>query len=148
MSTFSASASSSGRDQLDDSDEPASSSADVVCEPWLSRIQRSITRSRKVKGGNYVQIATVDSSGYPSCRTVVFRGFADIAGTQYMRMITDARSEKVSHVQIQPKCELVWWFSQSSEQYRVLGSIKLVGEGDQGASRSTAPQRRAGDQVL
>ena len=41
---------------------------------WHDRIQVAIARSRKVKGGNYVQLATVDEDGDPACRTVVFRG--------------------------------------------------------------------------
>ena len=41
---------------------------------WHARIEGSIARSRKVKGGNYVQLATVDEDGDPACRTVVFRG--------------------------------------------------------------------------
>ena len=43
--------------------------------PWRERIDASIARSRKVRGGNYVQIATVDEAGLPRCRTVVFRGW-------------------------------------------------------------------------
>lgn len=47
-------------------------------------------------------------------------------------MITDARSEKVDHVRRSPACELVWWFSQSSEQYRVKGTLQLVGDEEEG----------------
>jgi len=66
--------------------------------PWEDRIKRSIDTSRQVRGGNYVQIATVDEDGAPRCRTVVFRGFLAVderGGAKAMRMITDARSEKV-----------------------------------------------------
>ena len=38
-------------------------------------LDASIARSRKVRGGNYVQLATVGPDGKPHCRTVVFRGF-------------------------------------------------------------------------
>ena len=44
--------------------------------PWRERITDSIARSRKIRGGNYVQLATVDANNAPRCRTVVFRGFA------------------------------------------------------------------------
>jgi pyridoxamine 5'-phosphate oxidase len=69
---------------------------------WLNRIEASIARSRKVKGGNYVQIATVDGEGLPHCRTVVFRGFltyteGDTANLA-MKMITDSRSDKVQQI--------------------------------------------------
>lgn len=114
---------------------------DKSLEQWDSRIQASIARSRKIKGGNYVQIATVDGEGLPRCRTVVFRGFQQSlhrVGQSALRMITDARSEKVDHIRCSPACEMVWWFSQSSEQYRIAGDLQLIGpdaEGDLQAAR-------------
>jgi hypothetical protein len=64
--------------------------------PWLERIEGSIARSRKVRGGNFVQIATVSPEGLPCCRTVVFRGWVPSPdGLKAMKMITDLRSEKV-----------------------------------------------------
>jgi len=124
-----------GKGQAEGADE------DKGLEQWDSRIQASIARSRKVKGGNYVQIATVDGEGLPRCRTVVFRGFqqsSQRAGQSAMRMITDARSEKVDHIRCSPACEMVWWFAQSSEQYRIAGDLQLIGpdaEGDLQAAR-------------
>jgi pyridoxamine 5'-phosphate oxidase len=106
--------------------------SDIV--PWKARIQRSSAISRKVRGGNYVQIATVDADGKPRCRTVVFRGFFEppevmcgYGGAAAMRMITDARSEKVGQGLAQPACEMVWWFSKSSEQYRITGDLQFIG---------------------
>ncbi len=104
---------------------------DQSSEVWTSRITKSIAKSRKIKGGNYVQIATVDADGLPTCRTVVFRGFTNISSKKFgeiktMRMITDKRSEKVSHILNKPAAELVWWFSQSSEQYRLSGELILI----------------------
>ena len=108
--------------------------ADDVCDlsnksmNWLERIDISIKKSRKIKGGNYVQIATVDEMGSPNCRTVVFRGFLkyNYDKSIAMKMITDSRSEKVNQINFSPICEMVWWFSQSSEQYRIKGKLKLV----------------------
>jgi PPOX class probable FMN-dependent enzyme len=110
--------------------EGPSSSIDI----WRKRIETSIARSRKIKGGNYVQIATVDENGHPRCRTVVFRGFVAFphgiegmqASSDALKMITDGRSEKVEQVSLRSSCELVWWFSQSSEQYRITGDLYLV----------------------
>ena len=45
-----------------------------------------------------------------------------------MKMITDARSEKVSQIKQSPACEMVWWFPKSSEQYRLSGNLSLVSE--------------------
>jgi hypothetical protein len=64
---------------------------------WRSRIDMSIESSRSVFGGNFAQIATTDQEGHPRCRTVVFRGFIRVNGNrEAMRMMTDARSEKVN----------------------------------------------------
>lgn len=101
---------------------------------WKTIIDTSIARSRKVRGGNYVQIATVSSDGMPHCRTVVFRGFAELPLGQSpqsaiaMKMITDARSEKVGQIKHSPRCEMVWWFAKTSEQFRISGNLVLVGD--------------------
>jgi len=120
--------------------------ADESVISWRERINGSIARSRKIRGGNYVQIATVDpETCEPRCRTVVFRGFlpprpkedgsaADEGGEPcVMKMITDLRSSKVGEASGRTSpatantCELVWWFAKSSEQYRVRGSLQFVG---------------------
>jgi pyridoxamine 5'-phosphate oxidase len=116
---------------------------------WRDRIDISISRSRKIRGSNYVQISTI-SQGEPRCRTVVFRGFqnlpmqhpysvtyehnndsnTDIKKSCVMKMITDNRSNKVSDASQCSMTELVWWFPKSSEQYRVRGHLCFVGGGD------------------
>lgn len=108
-------------------------------QSWYDRIMVSSAKARKIRGGNYVQIATVNEDGHPCCRTVVFRGFltlsspalgVDTLGSQKyvaMKMITDARSDKVAQILKNPSCEMVWWFSKSSEQYRISGTLKLIG---------------------
>lgn len=97
---------------------------------WKQFIDVSIAKSRKIRGSNFVQIATVDETTMePRCRTVVFRGFQNLPSEHPMartmddgascvlKMITDKRSNKVRE---STDCEMVWWFSKSSEQYRIL----------------------------
>ncbi|KNC79720.1 hypothetical protein SARC_07895 [Sphaeroforma arctica JP610] len=107
---------------------------------WRARIDESIAKSRKVRGGNFVQICTVYNNE-PRCRTVVFRGFQKLpidnpVGVQcggkpcVMKMITDNRSNKVSQGTANSAAELVWWFQQSNEQYRIKGQLVFVGSGD------------------
>jgi pyridoxamine 5'-phosphate oxidase len=110
--------------------------------PWKSKIAISIQKSKKVRGGNYVQIATVDGGGLPHCRTVVFRGFMDLPASPAtssqsetplkvaMKMITDARSEKASQIKNSPACEMVYWFGKTSEQYRISGKLMLISDED------------------
>lgn len=107
-----------------------------IMTSWRDRIDVSVAKSRKIRGGNYVQIATVDAeTNEPRCRTVVFRGFQDVPTGSVdcsnkpcvMKMITDNRSNKVSEASKNSACEMVWWFGKSSEQYRIRGSLKFVG---------------------
>jgi len=100
---------------------------------WKVMVDKSSKKARKIKGGNYVQIATVEKCEEenvwkPRCRTVVFRGFTNrqADGTIGMKMITDARSGKVEHILRNPHGEMVWWFPLSSEQYRFQGKFKLI----------------------
>mmetsp|Transcript_5749 Transcript_5749/g.7347 ORF Transcript_5749/g.7347 Transcript_5749/m.7347 type:complete len:300 (+) Transcript_5749:79-978(+) len=117
---------------------------------WREKIDISIAKSRKVRGGNFVQIATVDPLTLePRCRTVVFRGFLksppslnnnDEASTStpsscIMKMITDKRSNKFSEITTDSttrksttnNVEMVWWFSKSNEQFRIRGKLRFVG---------------------
>jgi pyridoxamine 5'-phosphate oxidase len=116
---------------------------------WRKHLEVSIARSRKIRGSNYVQLATIDTqSNEPRCRTVVFRGFLnlpedhslcqsveevvdDVHGNRklpcIMKMCTDRRSEKVHQT---GPAELVWWFPKSSEQFRVRGEMTLIGNDD------------------
>lgn len=109
---------------------------------WRRRLEVSNTRSRKIRGSNYVQLATVDpKSSEPRCRSVVFRGFLSLPIDHscmktcenlscVMKMCTDRRSEKVKQVVALPTTELLWWFPKTSEQYRIRGELLFVGGGD------------------
>jgi len=115
-------------------------------QTWRSLLEVSMAKSRKTRGSNYVQISTVSEDGEPRCRTVVFRGFLNNKNLPedhpmspqnggnfdgkpcVMKMCTDLRSKKVGEVAHQPISEMVWWFPKTSEQYRVRGSVLLVGD--------------------
>jgi hypothetical protein len=103
-------------------------------------LQVASEATRKTRGSNYVQVATVDAQGLPCCRTLVFRGFLDSSTNNNstnnpnpnlpcrMKMITDARSDKVLHLAANPTAELVWWFAAPvNEQYRIRGTLHVVG---------------------
>ena len=146
-----------GKQQTENKSTPMSSStATSSSSSWRERIEISIAKSRKIRGGNYVQIATVDPKTLePRCRTVVFRGFLKPNPNEkvlvnddkimnpsslpcIMKMITDKRSSKFEEVTKSDldnslsmgnnSVEMVWWFSKSSEQYRIRGQLKFVGE--------------------
>lgn len=126
--------------------------ADKSEKGWKELIDVSIARSRKVRGGNFVQISTIDRTKMePRCRTVVFRGFLNnvpaYAATALngggnvkdavpcvIKMITDLRSNKVAEIteggssHEGNSAEMVWWFSKSNEQYRISGKLQFVGQ--------------------
>lgn len=121
---------------------------------WRDKITTSIARSRKIKGGNYVQIATVDPVTLePRCRTVVFRGFLKENGleTDVLKMITDKRSCKYTEASAKvgeeqkSNCELLWWFAKSSEQYRIRGQLKFVGADEKDVFLSTCRKEQWGN---
>ncbi|GMI29197.1 hypothetical protein TrCOL_g13646 [Triparma columacea] len=107
------------------------SSLASTASPWRQTIAKSIKKSRKIRGGNYVQLATVDKQGdelIPRVRTVVFRGFVDTDSDCYLKFCTDSRSHKFAQVNtVSDNAEVVWWFSQSSEQFRFTGKLSFVG---------------------
>ncbi len=145
----------------------------IIHKSWRAFLDLSIARSRKIRGSNYVQIATVDSiTNEPRCRTVVFRGFLALPTTTglnittttsnnenvgsttapvdpstsflidpvtnkpvscILKMCTDLRSEKVHQT---GPTEVVWWFPKTSEQYRIRGTMILIGN-----DRTTATEQ-------
>ena len=108
--------------------------AEIV--PWRQRLEKTTARVRRERGSNFVQLSTVDPSGHPRNRTVVMRGWVGDA----IKMITDARSSKVEHIQHSPSGEVVWWFPKTREQYRIAGDLQLVGKDEPDAG--LAAQRK------
>ncbi|CAM9705779.1 unnamed protein product, partial [Heterosigma akashiwo] len=96
---------------------------------WKQELNRALAQHRKQPTSRYVQIATASPDGFPSCRTVVFRGFADFVrdrerGT--MKFITDLRSEKIKDIDSNPRAEVCWYFEKTREQFRIRGDLKLI----------------------
>ncbi|MEN9567669.1 MAG: hypothetical protein RLZZ69_2865, partial [Cyanobacteriota bacterium] len=93
--------------------------------PWRSPLSSAIHRNRSKPYSRYFQLATVNPAGYPANRTVVFRGFLDDRQNQ-LKMITDIRSAKIQDIEYQPLAEVCWYFTQTREQFRILGKLQLV----------------------
>lgn len=49
----------------------------------------------------------------PFVRTVVYRGVFQHEGRPCLKMITDARSEKIGHLATHPHAEVAWYFTKS-----------------------------------
>lgn len=96
----------------------------MALAPWRSAIARSLHLNRSLPESRYFQLATITPQGFPANRTVVFRGFQN--NTNNLQIITDARSDKVSHLQQHPQAEICWYFTKSREQFRFQGKISLI----------------------
>jgi len=132
-----------GKADIGNQQHPLTDASDDILQSWRTRMGISSARTRKIRGSNYVQLATVDpDTGEPRCRTVVFRGFLRLPPDHMlcrecdgepcvMRMITDLRSRKVQEIERHPSdaAELLWWFPKTTEQYRVSGRLVFVGAG-------------------
>ncbi len=96
--------------------------------PWRSPLARALHRNRRQPAARYCQLATVTPAGDPANRTVVFRGFRD--ATNQLAIVTDARSEKLAQIAVQPRAELCWYFLESREQFRLFGCLQAVVNSD------------------
>ena len=92
--------------------------------PWRSPLSRALHRNRSVPQSRYFQLATTRQDGRPANRTVVFRGFLE--GTNWLKVVTDTRSEKAPQINHSPWGEVCWYFPTTREQFRLLGSLILV----------------------
>ncbi|WP_421654451.1 Npun_F5749 family FMN-dependent PPOX-type flavoprotein [Leptothermofonsia sp. ETS-13] len=96
--------------------------------PWRSPLTRALHRNRSLADVRFLQLATIRADGRPANRTVVFRGFLD--GTDQLKFVTDARSEKVEQILHCSWGEACWYFAKTREQFRLAGKLILVNEND------------------
>ncbi|MEC8376841.1 MAG: pyridoxamine 5'-phosphate oxidase family protein [Pseudomonadota bacterium] len=82
---------------------------------WRQGLTKSLHQTRSMPESRYVQLASVDESGFPHCRTVVFRGLTD---NNELVVISDTRSEKYQQLLKRPQAQVCWYFSKTREQYR------------------------------
>ena len=136
-------AGSAGNDAAGASGAIPGAAAGASMPSWRTMLDVSIQRSRKVRGGNYVQLATSTQEGHARVRTIVQRGiFSHNDHETVFKFITDSRSEKVAQLNDRPDAEMCWWFLKSSEQYRVRGKLTVVGGGAVGEDQKLLAIRK------
>lgn len=109
----------------------------VAAAPWLPALQRALQANAHLRHSVYMQLATVRADGRPAVRTVVFRGLSAGRPT----FVTDARSRKMAEIAASPWAEVAWYFPDSREQFRLLGTLSVVGA----AGASAADQQARAD---
>ncbi|MBW4464980.1 MAG: pyridoxamine 5'-phosphate oxidase family protein [Pegethrix bostrychoides GSE-TBD4-15B] len=107
--------------------------------PWRTPLARALHRNRALVYARYFQLATLRPNGHPANRTVVFRGFQE---PNQLKLIADRRSEKIGQIQHQPWTEACWYFPKTREQFRLLGTLKLVLSCDPDAQLAAARQQQ------
>lgn len=108
----------------------------MTLAPWRSVLAGALHRHRSLPNARYIQLATVRTDGHPANRTVVFRGFLE--DTNSLKFVTDGRSDKVEQIDQHPWGEVCWYFPNTREQFRLFGSLTLVGAESEELSLSQA----------
>ncbi|KAK9803225.1 hypothetical protein WJX73_006771 [Symbiochloris irregularis] len=100
-------------------------SATVMSAAWRKSLDTSLTEQAKNPIAKFFQLATVRGSGKPANRTMVFRGF--LGDTEQVMFVTDHRTEKLEEIKNKDWAEICWYFPDSREQFRIGGSMAVVG---------------------
>ncbi len=100
---------------------------------WQGLVSAALASSNGDPTVRFGQLATVDSDGTPTNRTVVIRAFR--SETDELHVVTDARSRKIVHLRETPRAALCWYLSASRQQFRFRGSVMLVDGAADGAAQ-------------
>jgi pyridoxamine 5'-phosphate oxidase len=100
---------------------------------WVGDLARALEREFGGERPRVCMLATVDKGGLPRARSVVCRRVGP-DGTVWVA--SDARSEKNEHVKAHPQAEVVFWLPSLREQFRVQGSVKVIGESSRDPARA------------
>lgn len=94
-----------------------------MSEPkWLKLIKSCLRTEGSSPASKFMQLATLTLEGEASVRTVVFRGWHESklsigedtnANKVSLKVITDARSEKMPALKKHPWAEICWYFMVS-----------------------------------
>lgn len=92
---------------------------------WFTSLKRAIAKNRRDAHNRYLQLATVRADGTPAVRTLVFRTLQH--EPPQLTMVTDSRSDKPAEIAARPVGEICWYFTQTREQFRIGGTLTLIG---------------------
>ncbi|NMH58668.1 pyridoxamine 5'-phosphate oxidase family protein [Alteromonas ponticola] len=93
---------------------------------WQQLLKESLEKTEKDPTERFFQLASVDAQGRPHNRTVVAR---DVNVEQnWLQFVTDARSAKCEHFQINALTAVCWYFAETREQYRMSCRAVLIDE--------------------
>jgi PPOX class probable FMN-dependent enzyme len=94
---------------------------------WRPSLVLALYLNRQAPTSRLVQLATVRADGRPANRTMLFSGFLD--ESPLLTFHTDGRSDKVAELGHSSWAEACWYFPVTHEQFRIGGTVTVVGEG-------------------
>lgn len=94
---------------------------------WLEHLEQTLVQHAHIPSSVFAQMATVSVEHRPANRTVVFRGFSSAK----LLFATRMDSEKIEQLLKNPWAEVCWYFIESREQYRILGTCQVITAADQ-----------------
>lgn len=83
--------------------------------PWRPYLLASLQGTKDIPESRYFQLASVDITGAPQCRTLVFR---ELHQDNEIIVISDTRTEKFTEFASNPRGQICWYFAHTREQYR------------------------------
>ncbi|RCK66490.1 hypothetical protein Cantr_02198 [Candida viswanathii] len=116
-------------------------------------IQDELHKTGNVPPYTTFQLATIDTnSGYPSNRTVVFRGWLfDNIDTSVITFTTDKRMQKYQELLKNDKFEAVFYFPHLKKQFRLRGRAQIIDEDHKpilsGQAQSFIPRNNSFDSL-
>lgn len=93
---------------------------------WLDDLREALERQYGRHTAPVAILATVDRAGAPHVRAIICRR---LDGEGQMYFVSDARSEKNTHVRGEPRTELVFWLPEIQTQYRASGEMRMIAMG-------------------
>lgn len=99
--------------------------------PWVPSFDAAIEAELAAKDHNPLftlfQYATVDASGFPHNRTLVYRGFLfDNRSNNVLTFCTDKRMGKYPEMLLNDKFEAVFYFEKIKKQFRFRGRARII----------------------
>lgn len=91
---------------------------------WRGLFSEALEAHRADPASRFVPLASVRPDGGPAVRWMVFRG---IDGDERLEFVTNAASAKIAEFSVRPEAEAAFYFRDSREQFRILGTVECLG---------------------
>ncbi|WP_374513700.1 pyridoxamine 5'-phosphate oxidase family protein [Niveibacterium sp.] len=95
-----------------------------IVPAWRHVLSADLAAHAQHPSARFVQLATLDTDGFPANRTLSFRRFG-LAGE--LVFTTDLRSQKCEQAAHEAKAEACWYFADARVQWRLRGRVGVAG---------------------